>query len=282
MTGLAAREPQTARVFRVAISRYWAVALVIVGWQLWVTLAGINVIVMPKPLDVLGDVVGSPILYLQNGAETIILAAVGLVLGMAFGTLIAVIAWTSRVASGIVAPLGLVFSSVPVVTLIPVLTRLFGYDIKTVVAIVVVISFLPAFVFTSAGLKALPQGSDDLFKVLGAARRAQLDDRAAARCASRRALGDGRRVPHGHVRLGASVSRRDGRFRQQPRFWHQPRGDARVGRLLRPRIPGRTSRHRTVALAMAPRKVEPASRRNLRDGQSDTPSRSVAECPVAA
>jgi ABC-type nitrate/sulfonate/bicarbonate transport system permease component len=170
MTGLPAREPQTARVFRVAISRYWAVALVIVGWQLWVTLAGINVIVMPKPLDVLGDVVGSPILYLQNGAETIILAAGGLVLGMAFGTLIAVIAWTSRVASGIVAPLGLVFSSVPVVTLIPVLTRLFGYDIKTVVSIVVVISFLPAFVFTSAGLKALPQGSDDLFKVLGAAR----------------------------------------------------------------------------------------------------------------
>ena len=123
MTGLAAQGPQTARVFRVAISRYWALALLIVGWQLWVTLAGINVIVMPKPLDVLGDVVGSPILYLQTGAETIVLAAVGLVLGMAFGTLIAVIAWTSRVASGIVAPLGLVFSSVPVVTLIPVFSR---------------------------------------------------------------------------------------------------------------------------------------------------------------
>jgi ABC-type nitrate/sulfonate/bicarbonate transport system permease component len=170
MTGLTAPEPQIARVMRVAISRYWAIAVVIVGWQLWVTLACVNVIVMPKPLGVLGDVVGSPLLYLQNGAETIILAAVGLALGMAFGTLLAVIAWTSRVASGIVASLGLVFSSVPVVTLIPVLARLFGYDIKTVVAIVVVISFLPAFVFTSAGLKVLPPGSDDPFKVLGSAR----------------------------------------------------------------------------------------------------------------
>ena len=85
-------------------------------------------------------------------------------------TFIAVLAWTSRLASGIVAPLGLVFSSVPVVTLIPVLARLFGYDIKTVVAIVVVISFLPAFVFTAAGLKSLPPGSDDLFRVLGASR----------------------------------------------------------------------------------------------------------------
>ena len=37
-------------------------------------------------------------------------------------------------------------------------------------AIVVVISFLPAFVFMSAGLKALPEGSDDLFNVLVAGR----------------------------------------------------------------------------------------------------------------
>jgi ABC-type nitrate/sulfonate/bicarbonate transport system permease component len=158
------------RLFNTAVSRYWGVALVLAGWQLWVTVSGVNVIVMPKPLDVLGDVVASPGVYLRNGAQTLILAAVGLVLGMALGTFIAVLAWTSRLASGIVAPLGLVFSSVPVVTLIPVLARLFGYDIKTVVAIVVVISFLPAFVFTAAGLKSLRPGSDDLFRVLGASR----------------------------------------------------------------------------------------------------------------
>lgn len=159
-----------ARLFKTVASRYWGVALVLVGWQLWVTISGVNVIVMPKPLDVVGDILAWPGLYLQNGVQTLILAAVGLTLGMALGTFIAVLAWTSRLASGIVAPLGLVFSSVPVVTLIPVLARLFGYDVKTVVAIVVVISFLPAFVFTEAGLKSLPPGSDDLFRVLGASR----------------------------------------------------------------------------------------------------------------
>jgi len=54
------------------------------------------------------------------------------------------------------------------VALIPVLARVFGYDVKTVRAIGVIICFFPAFVFTSAGLKVLPLGSDDLFKVLGA------------------------------------------------------------------------------------------------------------------
>jgi ABC-type nitrate/sulfonate/bicarbonate transport system permease component len=159
-----------ARLVKTAISRHWGIALALLGWQLWISISGVNVIVMPRPMDVLGDIIAWPDVYLKNGAQTLILAAVGLVLGMAVGTFFAILAWTSRLASGIVAPLGLVFSSVPVVTLIPVLARLFGYDIKTVIAIVVVISFLPAFVFTAAGLKALPPSSDDLFRVLGASR----------------------------------------------------------------------------------------------------------------
>lgn len=64
-------------------------------------------------------------------------------------------------------PLRIVFSSIPVVTLIPVLARVFGYDVKTVLVIVVIICFFPTFVFTSAGL-VLPPGSGDLFKGLGA------------------------------------------------------------------------------------------------------------------
>ncbi len=48
------------------------------------------------------------------------------------------------------------------------MVRIFGYDARTVLAIVVIIAFFPAFVFTTAGLRALPPGSADLFHVLGA------------------------------------------------------------------------------------------------------------------
>ncbi|MDE1996538.1 MAG: ABC transporter permease subunit, partial [Rhizobiaceae bacterium] len=156
------------RGLRIAFSRYWGVMAVLLVWQGWVSITGVNAIVMPPPASVIADIFTSPGVYLQNGGQTLLLAALGLVIGMALGTLIAVIAWTSRVMSGILVPLSLIFSSVPVVTLIPVLARIFGYDVKTVLAIVVIISFFPAFVFTSAGLKALPPGSDDLFTVLGA------------------------------------------------------------------------------------------------------------------
>ncbi len=147
------------------------VLLVLLGWQLWVGLAGINSIVMPSPLAILGDLTGNPGVYLDSMGQTVLLAVGGLVLGTAFGTGLAVLTWWSRVLAGLLTPLGIVFASVPVVTLIPLLARVLGYDSKTVLAIVVIICFFPAFVFTTAGLRALPAGSADLFRVLGAPRR---------------------------------------------------------------------------------------------------------------
>jgi ABC-type nitrate/sulfonate/bicarbonate transport system permease component len=57
-----------------------------------------------------------------------------------------------------------------VVAVIPIIARLLGYDTSTVLAVVVIISFFPSFVFTASGLRALPPGSADLFRVLGAGR----------------------------------------------------------------------------------------------------------------
>jgi len=156
------------------LRQFWGVLALLVAWQLWVSISGLNSIVMPSPMDVLRDVAAVPGLYLANAGQTVLLAAVGLVLGMALGTGLAVLTWFSRILAGLLTPLSLVFASVPVVALIPVLARIFGYDIRTVLAIVVIISFFPAFVFTGAGLQALPAGSADLFRVLGASRLTRL------------------------------------------------------------------------------------------------------------
>ena len=101
-------------------------------------------------------------------------AAIGLALGMALGTGLAILAWLSDVLEGMLNPLTVLFSSVPVVTIIPIVARLLGYDFSTVLAIVVIICFFPAYVFTASGLKALPAGADDLFRVLGARTSARL------------------------------------------------------------------------------------------------------------
>jgi ABC-type nitrate/sulfonate/bicarbonate transport system permease component len=152
------------------IEDYWGVLLVLVAWQLWVVIGRFNVIVMPTPLAVVDDLINHPGVYLSNVGITLALALFGLIAGMAVGTGLAVAAWFSLVAAGLLNPLTVLFSSVPVVALIPVIARLLGYDTSTVLAIVVIITFFPSFVFASSGLRSPPPGSEDLFRVLGASR----------------------------------------------------------------------------------------------------------------
>lgn len=152
------------------VSRFWGVLLIVAAWEAWVLASGFNAIVIARPADVVNDVLQHPDLYLPNAAHTLGIAMLGLVLGMAVGTGAAIAAWSSALLGGLLAPLTLVFSSIPVVAVIPIIARLLGYDTGTVLAVVVIISFFPSFVFTAAGLRALPAGSADLFRVLGANR----------------------------------------------------------------------------------------------------------------
>jgi NitT/TauT family transport system permease protein len=156
------------------VEDYWAILLLVIAWQAWVTVSQLNVIVMPTPLAVLGDLIHNPRVYLDNVSITLLIALFGLVVGMLVGTSLAIAAWFSPIAAGLLNPLTILFSSVPVVALIPVIARLLGYDTSTVLAIVVIITFFPSFVFASSGLRQPPPGSEDLFRVLGASRFAVL------------------------------------------------------------------------------------------------------------
>jgi NitT/TauT family transport system permease protein len=148
----------------------WGLILLLFAWQVWVSATGFNAIVMPSPLAVLADLGGKPGAYVGPVAATLGIAFVGTVCGLALGFMFALASWISRIVGGLLLPLGLIFSSIPVVCLIPVLARIFGYGEPTVGAIVVVLTFFPAFVYTSAGLRATPPNAQDLFKVLGARR----------------------------------------------------------------------------------------------------------------
>ncbi|TPW29168.1 ABC transporter permease subunit [Martelella alba] len=158
------------RVLRRFLARNWSILAVLAAWEAWVALAELNSIVLPGPMPVARDIVSNPGLYLANAGQTLFTAAAGLLIGFVLGILVAVLAWSSRLLSGMLTPIGLIFSSIPIVALIPIMARVLGYDISTVVAIVAVSAFFPTFVFTGAGLAELPKGAPDLFAVFGASR----------------------------------------------------------------------------------------------------------------
>jgi NitT/TauT family transport system permease protein len=83
------------------------VGVLIVLWDLYVRAHGFNVIVLPDPLTVVKAIGAEWRTYLEKLGLTMWAAIVGLLAGALLGTVVAIVAWSSRLASGIVAPLAM-------------------------------------------------------------------------------------------------------------------------------------------------------------------------------
>jgi ABC-type nitrate/sulfonate/bicarbonate transport system permease component len=152
------------------LSQTWAVLLLLAAWTLWVRHSGLNGIVIVTPLAVVRELIHNPSQYVQPALHTTAVALFGIFAGLLCGLLLAIATWVSRILAGLSIPLALLLTSVPVVCLIPVLSRIFGYDDRTVFVTVIILCFLPAFVFASSGFQALPPMTEEYFFVQGAGR----------------------------------------------------------------------------------------------------------------
>jgi ABC-type nitrate/sulfonate/bicarbonate transport system permease component len=146
----------------------WALILLFAAWQAWVMANDYNSIVIVSPAVVVRDIALHPSTYAWPALWTLTFAVSGLAGGMLCGLLLAVICWRSPLFSGMVRPSALLLSSTPVVCLIPLLARIFGYHNKTEFITVVIMTFFPCFVYASSGLQKLPPLASDLFTALAA------------------------------------------------------------------------------------------------------------------
>jgi ABC-type nitrate/sulfonate/bicarbonate transport system permease component len=164
---------RASRLLRWA-SRFWAVAIVIAAWQLWIVVGHVDAIVMPTPASVGAYVVEQPGTYLVQAGITSQVAIGGLVAGLAAGLLLAVVAWLSPTLSALIRPAVLVIPTIPIVVIIPVVASIVGFNRWTVLLVAVLLSFFPVFVLATSGLQYRPSGADDVFSALGASRLKRL------------------------------------------------------------------------------------------------------------
>jgi len=155
------------RFLGAVLIRYWPIILLLLAWPAWLWANGYSRAVAPSPLDVATDLVTHPDVYLFPVLWTALYAIGGLVLGMLVGVGLGVVVWMSPLASGLLLPSALILRVVPITAMLPILARLFGYGSGTVVVMVVILVFFPAFSLTVSGMSAVPQSSRDLFGVLG-------------------------------------------------------------------------------------------------------------------
>ena len=152
------------------VSRAWGLLLLLALWDGLVRWKGFNVIVLPDPWSVVRAIAVDWRVYLGAAASTLGVAVAGLLLGSVLGALLAIAGWLSRFVAGMVSPAALVVRSVPFIILIPIFSRLLGYNLAMVVIVVTLLSFFPSFVLVSSALASLPAASVDLATVFGATR----------------------------------------------------------------------------------------------------------------
>ena len=155
-------------MMRRLFSQSWGVLLLFAAWQIYVQAMHFNSIVIVTPLAVLRDIAMHPVVYALPALWTLGFALAGLAGGIVIGLLLAVLAWRSKIFAGMVNPLAVLLSSTPVVCLIPLMARIFGYRTGTELVIVVVLTFFPAFVFALSGMQKLPPMSSELFSIFAA------------------------------------------------------------------------------------------------------------------
>ncbi len=169
----ATRQGRLARL-RGFLLPFWTVVAAVGIWQWWVEVEDVPRIVLPAPSSVFDDLLTSPSAYTGPAAATVVVAFAGLALGMVLGTVVAVLMSRFRLARAMLLPSAVMFQSIPIVVVIPLLARVLGYTDQTLVAVAAAMSFFPSFVLIESGLRQAPPGTEDVFSVLGARRNTRI------------------------------------------------------------------------------------------------------------
>ena len=152
----------------------WPVIGILAFWQYAVSVWGVSQIVAPSPISVLRDIFGNLGTYAAATLFTLEFAILGLLIGTLVGLLAALGSWFSPFLRSVLGAPMIILYSIPLVALVPILARVFGYTRLTETLIAALVSMFPTFVLVSSGLESAPNGANDLFDVIGAKRSRRL------------------------------------------------------------------------------------------------------------
>ncbi|WP_240792262.1 MULTISPECIES: ABC transporter permease [unclassified Salinibacterium] len=136
--------------------------VVLGGWQLAVTVGGVDDYLLPAPASIIDQLVEFAPSMLSAGLITGTNALIGLLVGAVLGIGVALLAASTRLVDWMAAPVVAALAVIPIVALAPVLNTMFGADSQFGrQAIAALAVFVPVFINTLRGLRqALPVHRD--------------------------------------------------------------------------------------------------------------------------
>jgi sulfonate transport system permease protein len=176
--GVAPRQRSTFGVADIAIGAIAVCLPVLLWWLCIVVLRAFDIspIVLRTPVELVTGLVSGDnaadarAALLQALAQTVPYCIAGMSAGLAFALLLAVLGNLIPSLDAAMLPVSLVSQSMPLVALTPLIVLVFGRDTAAILAITISVTFFPAYVTISQGLKMVPQTAIDLVRCYGGAR----------------------------------------------------------------------------------------------------------------
>jgi NitT/TauT family transport system permease protein len=140
----------------------------IAAWQWLVPALGVPAYIVPTPVAVLRTLAGEWRFLIANAVPTWIEAALGFVLGNTLAVLLAIaFVYNPRIEAAYF-PVVLLFNTIPVLALAPIIILIFGLGLVPKVVIAALICFFPTLVNVVRGLRLATSSELDLMQVLSA------------------------------------------------------------------------------------------------------------------
>lgn len=162
------------RLGRIALALAGLV-VVIVAWDVVITLLNIKSFIVPAPADVaralyIGVTTTGRISWWPHLAATLQATLIGLAIGVVSGFLLGVLLGLSRVASLMTTPYVVGFQAVPKVAIAPIVLIWFGFGIESKIALAAAVCFFPVLVNTQLALLYPNERHLELMRLIGASR----------------------------------------------------------------------------------------------------------------
>ena len=140
----------------------------VLAWQWLVPALGVPAYIVPTPLAVLHRLAGEWPFLLSNAVPTWIEACLGFLLGNGLAVLLAIAFVYNPRFQAAYFPVVLLFNTIPVLALAPIIILIFGLGMLPKVIISALICFFPTLVNMARGLNLATASEIDLMHVLSA------------------------------------------------------------------------------------------------------------------
>lgn len=147
-----------------------AVALLLTLWQCACSFGLVPAFMLPSPMDVLSAFVSELPLLWEHSLITLQEAFLGLLLGVAFGFVVAVLMDACEVLYRAFYPILIITQTVPTVAIAPLLVLWFGYEMTPKIILIVISTFFPVAVGLLEGFRSADADAIRLLRSMGATR----------------------------------------------------------------------------------------------------------------